>query len=161
MVPRYGSIGIFNRSHYEEVLVVRVMKLKEVNWKERFRQINDFERMLTENIVVLLKFFLHVSKKEQKQRLLDRLEDPTKHWKFASSDLETRAKWDDFMDAYEDMLNHCSPPAARWHIVAADHKWYRDFLIASATVKALEKLNLKWPKLKGSMKEQQKALERK
>ena len=146
-VPRYGHIGVFNRSHYEDVLVVRVMKLRpERVWRPRFEEINGFEKHLTENRVIVLKFFLHISKAEQTERLQARLEDKTKNWKFEVGDLEMRAKWAEFQDAYEDVLNRCNPAYAPWHIVPADRKWYRDHVIARTVVNALEKLNLKWPK---------------
>jgi len=145
-IPSYGHIGVFNRSHYEDVLVVRVMELqaKEV-WKKRYDQINAFEQHLTENGYTLLKFFLHISREEQAARLVDRLQDKTKNWKFESSDLKMRERWDEFMEAYEDVLNKCSPKEARWHLVPADKKWYRDLVIARRVVEALEGMDLKWP----------------
>jgi len=146
-VPRYGRIGVFNRSHYEDVLIVRVLKLQpEKVWRARYRQINEFERHLTENRVVLLKFFLHISKKEQAERLQARLDDPRKRWKFERGDLAMRAKWAEFQKAYETVLNRCSTPWAPWYVVPADRKWYRDYVIARTVVDALEKLKLKWPK---------------
>ncbi len=146
-VPRYGHIGVFNRSHYEDVLVVRVMKLQpDKVWRARFEEINQFEKHLTENRVIILKFFLHVSKEEQAERLKARLEDKRKNWKFEVADLDMRAKWSEFQDAYEDVLNKCSTPWAPWHIVPADRKWYRDYVIARTVVDRLEKLNLNWPK---------------
>lgn len=146
-VPRYGHIGVFNRSHYEDVLIVRVNKLQpEKVWRARYEQINGFEKYLVENRVLLLKFFLHISKGEQAERLKARLEDKRKNWKFEKADLDMRAKWPEFQKAYEDALNRCSPKHAPWHIVPADHKWYRDFVIATTVVETLEKLNLKWPK---------------
>jgi PPK2 family polyphosphate:nucleotide phosphotransferase len=145
-VPRYGNIGVFNRSHYEDVLIVRVMKLQpERVWSGRFQQINAFERHLVENRVVVLKFFLHISKQEQAERLQARLDDPRKRWKFEANDLKTRALWDQFQKAYETVINRCSSKTAPWHIVPADHKWYRDHVIAGAVVKAMEGLKLKWP----------------
>ncbi|MEY4917872.1 MAG: hypothetical protein RL616_1785 [Verrucomicrobiota bacterium] len=146
-VPRYGHIGVFNRSHYEDVLVARVMKLvPEDVWQPRFEEINQFEKHLTENRVIILKFFLHVSKAEQAVRLKARLDDKRKNWKFESADLSMRAKWPDFEQAYEDVLNRCSTPWAPWHIVPADRKWYRDYVIARTVVDRLEKLKLNWPK---------------
>jgi PPK2 family polyphosphate:nucleotide phosphotransferase len=146
-VPRYGNIGVFNRSHYEDVLIVRVLKLlpKEV-WQKRYDHINAFEKMLTDNGVVLLKFFLHIDKKEQAKRLEDRLKDPSKNWKFSSSDLEMRKYWDDFQLAYEEAINRCSTAYAPWHVVPANHKWHRDYLISKTVVSALEDLKMKWPK---------------
>jgi PPK2 family polyphosphate:nucleotide phosphotransferase len=146
-VPRYGHIGVFNRSHYEDVLIVRVMKLQpEKIWRARYEQINAFEKHLAENRVILLKFFLHISKEEQAERLKARLQDKSRNWKFESGDLEMRAKWPQFQQAYEDALNRCSTSWSPWHIVPADRKWYRDFVIARTVVDALEKLRLKWPK---------------
>lgn len=148
-VPRYGNIGVFNRSHYEAVLVERVLKIvpPEV-WRRRYEQINAFERMLVANNVVLLKFYLHLGKKEQAERFRERLEDPRKNWKFSHADLKVRALWDDYMEAYEDALNATSHPHARWHIVPADRNWYRDYVIARVTAEALESLKMKWPKPK-------------
>jgi PPK2 family polyphosphate:nucleotide phosphotransferase len=145
-VPRYGYIGVFNRSHYEEVLIVRVLGLqpKEV-WQHRYRQINAFEDFLAENRVILLKFFLHISRKEQAKRFNDRLHDPRKNWKFSTADVKMRARWDGFQEAYEELLNRCSTPTSPWHLVPANHKWYRDYVIARTVVKALEDLKLKWP----------------
>jgi len=146
-VPRYGNIGLFNRSHYEDILVVRVMKLQpEKVWRARFKQINNFEKHLAESRVILLKFFLHISKREQAERLQSRLDNPHKNWKFEAADLEMRAKWDDFMHAYEDVLNRCNTRWAPWHIIPADRKWVRDYLIARTVVRTLEKLKLSWPK---------------
>jgi PPK2 family polyphosphate:nucleotide phosphotransferase len=149
VVPRYGNIGVFNRSHYEGVLVERVQKIvaKEV-WSKRYEQIVDFEQMLAANRVLILKFYLHISKKEQAERFEERLKNPKKFWKFSQSDLDTRQKWDDYIDAYEDMLNKTSHPDARWHIIPADRNWYRDFVIAKTVVGALEGLKMKWPKPK-------------
>lgn len=146
-VPRYGNIGVFNRSHYEDVLIVRVMKLQPKRvWRARYDQINAFEKHLTENRVILLKFFLHISKSEQAERLRARLEDKRKNWKFETADLEMREKWSRFQRAYEEAFNRCSTPWAPWHIVPADRKWYRDYIIARTVADAMEKLNLKWPK---------------
>ena len=148
-VPRYGNIGVFNRSHYEDVLIVRVMKLQpERVWRRRYEQINAFEKHLTENRVILLKFFLHISKAEQAERLQARLDDARKNWKFETGDLAMRTHWPQFQRAYEDALNCCSTPWAPWHIVPADRKWCRDYVIARAVVEAMEKLKLKWPKLR-------------
>ncbi|EEF58284.1 polyphosphate kinase 2 family protein [Pedosphaera parvula] len=148
-VPRYGHFGVFNRSYYEDVLVVRVMDLvpKPV-WKARYEQINSFEKLLSDNNYIVLKFFLHISKEEQAARLRARIEDPTKNWKFEESDLEMRKHWDDFQEAYEDAINKCSTNYAPWHIIPADHKWFRDYAIAGVVVDALQKLKMKWPKPK-------------
>jgi PPK2 family polyphosphate:nucleotide phosphotransferase len=148
-VPRYGNIGAFNRSHYEDVLVVRVLNLvpKEA-WSARYEQINNFEKTLTDNNIILLKFFLHISKKEQANRLRARLENPAKNWKFEMNDLKMRSYWKDFEKAYEDAINQCSTSYAPWHIVAADHKWYRDYVIAQTVEETLKNLKMKWPKPK-------------
>ena len=146
-VPRYGNIGVFNRSHYEDVLVVRVLKLQPVQvWRARYDQINNFEKHLAANNVVLLKFFLHISKEEQAERLRARLADPRKNWKFDPEDLKMRAQWGKFMKAYEDAINYCSTHYAPWHVVPANRKWYRDYVVARTAVKALESMKLKWPK---------------
>jgi PPK2 family polyphosphate:nucleotide phosphotransferase len=148
-VPRYGNIGIFNRSHYEDVLIVRVLNLQpEKVWRPRYGRINDFEKMLVENNVVLLKFFLHISKDEQAGRLRARLQTPEKLWKFEMGDLKMREHWKEFQKAYEEAINRCSTPWAPWHIVPANHKWYRDYVVARTVVDALEKLKLKWPQPK-------------
>ncbi|HWL17483.1 MAG TPA: PPK2 family polyphosphate kinase [Opitutus sp.] len=148
-VPRYGNIGVFNRSHYEAVLAERVLGIvpPEV-WKPRYEQIVDWERMLAANKVVLLKFFLHLSREEQARRFRERLNNPKKHWKFSPADLDVRKRWDDYAEAFEDMLNQTSHRAAPWHVIPADHNWYRDHLIARLVVDTLEALDLKWPKAK-------------
>jgi PPK2 family polyphosphate:nucleotide phosphotransferase len=148
-VPRHGNIGVFNRSHYEDVLIVRVLNLQPKSvWRDRYDQINAFEKHLAANRVILLKFFLHISKAEQAERLQSRLDDPHKNWKFEPGDLAMRAKWPEFQKAYEDVLNRCSTPWSPWHIIPAERKWHRDYFIARTVVEALEKLNLKWPKQK-------------
>jgi PPK2 family polyphosphate:nucleotide phosphotransferase len=147
-VPAKGEMVIFNRSYYEDVLVVRVHKLAEKNeWKKRFRQINDFERMLVEEGTVVLKFFLHISKEEQKRRFEDRLKDPSKNWKFKKEDLKERIYWNQYSDAFEDMLENCSKDYAPWFIVPSDKKWFRDHLISQVIVDRMEKLSLKYPKI--------------
>jgi PPK2 family polyphosphate:nucleotide phosphotransferase len=148
VVPPNGTIGIFNRSHYEDVLVVRVHNLvpKEV-WSRRYDQINDFERILSENGVAILKFFLHISREEQKERLLARLHDPLKNWKFEVGDLEERKLWDDYTEAYEDTLERCSTEHAPWYIVPSDRKKTRDLLIAEVVTETLERLNPRFPKV--------------
>ena len=147
VVPAKGMIGIFNRSHYEDVLVYRVHKLlgKEV-LEARYRQINDFERYLAENGVRILKFFLHISKDEQKRRLEERLEDKDKRWKFSSGDLAERKFWDKYQEAYETMLNVCSTKYAPWYVIPADNKWYRDWLVSSIVVEELKDINPRFPK---------------
>lgn len=144
--PSRGYIGIFNRSHYEQVLVVRVNELapKKV-WKKHYDQINDFERLLADSGTRILKFYLHISKDEQKQRLLDRLADPEKRWKFSIGDLPVRERWDDYMQAYEDLLERCNTQYAPWFIVPANHKWYRDLVVMRAIVGALENMNPQFP----------------
>jgi len=146
-VPGKGEIGIFNRSHYEDVLVVRVHELvpKEV-WRARYAQINAFERLLTDNGVVVLKFFLHISKAEQRERLLDRVNDPVKRWKFSMGDLEERKRWGEYTAAYQDALRECSTAHAPWHIVPADRKWYRNLAISQVLVETLEEMNPQFPK---------------
>jgi PPK2 family polyphosphate:nucleotide phosphotransferase len=146
VTPRYGQIAIFNRSHYEDVLAVRVHELvpKKV-WKKRYKQINQFERILTENNVVILKFFLHVSRDEQRQRLEERLRDPKRHWKFSKKDVEERQHWDAYRAAYEDALSECSTRRAPWYVVPADHKWYRNLVVAEVIVETLRGLDLKYP----------------
>jgi PPK2 family polyphosphate:nucleotide phosphotransferase len=145
-VPGKGEMVIFNRSHYEDVLVVRVHNLvpKEV-WSKRFDQINDFERMLAESGTTILKFYLHIDADEQKQRLQARLDDPAKRWKFRLGDLEDRKYWDDYMQAYEEVLSKTSTDYAPWYIVPANHKWFRDLVISSVLVDSLDGLNMKYP----------------
>ena len=147
-VPRYGNFGVFNRSHYEAVLAERVLGIvPKETWLRRYDQIVAFERILVENNVVLLKFYLHISREEQAARFEERLKNPEKYRKFSRADVATRQRWDDYIEAYQDMLNATSHAAARWHLVPADRNWYRDYVIAAATVEALEGLRLKWPKL--------------
>ena len=148
-VPGRGELVIFNRSHYEDVLVPRVRGLlsKEV-WKARYDQINDFERLLTETGTTLLKFYLHISKDEQKQRLQERLDDPEKRWKFRKGDLEDRALWDEYRKAYEDVLARTSTRYASWWVVPADKKWYRNLVIATVLLETLEALDIRPPEPK-------------
>lgn len=145
-VPGKGEIGVFNRSHYEDVLITRVHGwVDDKTAKRRFRQINDFEAMLVEEGTTVLKFFLHISKDEQRRRLEDRLADVSKQWKFNPGDLDERARWDDYMAAYEAAINATSTPHAPWHVVPADRKWIRDVYVASVLVQQLEALNLRYP----------------
>jgi PPK2 family polyphosphate:nucleotide phosphotransferase len=145
-VPGSGEMVIFNRSHYEDVLVVRVHGLVTKNiWSERFKQINDFEQMLAQNGTTILKFYLHIDLEEQKERLQARLDDPTKHWKFRLGDLEERKLWGEYMQAYEDVLNKTSTKDAPWYIIPANRKWYRDMVISSILVDTLESLKMKYP----------------
>ena len=145
-VPGRGEMVIFNRSQYEDVLVPRVRNLvPEKVWKARYDQINEFERLLADTGTLVLKFFLYISKDEQKERLQERLDDPEKHWKFRKGDLEDRALWDDYMKAYEDLLARTSTDHAPWYVVPADKKWYRNLVIADVLVDALEKLDIGRP----------------
>ncbi|MGK2961939.1 MAG: polyphosphate kinase 2 family protein [Gemmatimonadaceae bacterium] len=149
VVPEKGMIGIFNRSHYEDVLVVRVHSIvPESVWAKRYDQINDFERMLAANGTVILKFFLHVSRDEQTKRLRERVEDETKNWKFNAGDLDERSKWDDYTAAYRDALAKCSTEWAPWHVVPSDSNKARNYLIAQRIVESLESLDLKYPEPK-------------
>jgi PPK2 family polyphosphate:nucleotide phosphotransferase len=146
-VPAKGELVVFNRSHYEDVLITRVHGwIDDATAKRRFRQINNFEAMLVEEGTTILKFFLHISKDEQKQRLQDRLDDPAKTWKFNIGDLAEREKWDDYQRVYEDAINQTSSPHAPWHIVPADRKWIRDLYVSSVLVKTLEDLKMVYPK---------------
>jgi PPK2 family polyphosphate:nucleotide phosphotransferase len=158
-LPERGRIGIFNRSYYEEVLVARVHSevlakqrmppslVTEDIWEERFEDINALERYLTRNGVVIRKFFLHVSKKEQKKRFLERLEEPEKNWKFSETDVHERRYWGAYMDAYEDMIRHTSAEHAPWYVVPANHKWFTRLVVSAAIVGALEELELAFPKV--------------
>jgi PPK2 family polyphosphate:nucleotide phosphotransferase len=156
-LPERGRIGIFNRSYYEEVLVVRVhpewldrQKLppalvsKRI-WKERFQSINDYERHLSRNGVVVRKFFLHLSKAEQQRRLLERLEQPEKNWKFSLADLKERQFWDDYMEAYEEAIAETASEEAPWYVVPADYKWFSRLVVAEVVIETMERLNLKYP----------------
>jgi len=144
--PGAGEMVIFNRSHYEDVLVVRVKKLvPEAEWKKRYDRINDFERLLAENGTTVLKFFLHISKNEQRERLEERLKDPAKRWKFRLGDLDDRKLWGEYREAYEAALEKTSTGHAPWYVVPSDKKWYRNLVIATVLVEALEKLDLKLP----------------
>lgn len=146
-VPGKGEIGIFNRSHYEDVLIVRVHNLvpRKV-WRGRYQQINDFEGMLASSGVTIVKFFLHISKDEQKRRLEARLRDPQKRWKFNPRDLDERKLWDDYMKAYEDALTRCSSPHAPWFVIPANHKWFRNLAVSQILVETLEGLKMRFPK---------------
>jgi PPK2 family polyphosphate:nucleotide phosphotransferase len=147
-VPPKGTIVIFNRSHYEDVLVVRVHGLvpRKV-WSKRYEQINQFEKMLAENGVTILKFFLHISKEEQKERLLERLRNPLKNWKFQVGDLEERKHWRDYTEAYEDVLERTSTDWAPWYVVPSDRKTSRDLLVGRVVVDTLERMGPKFPKV--------------
>lgn len=162
-LPERGRIGIHNRSHYENVLVCKVHpeyvlserlpnytsvdKIDKDFWKNRYESIRSFEKHLSNNGVVILKFFLHVSKDEQKKRFLDRIEDPSKNWKFSSGDIKERALWDDYMKAYEEALNETSTDEAPWYVIPADKKWYTRLAVSQIIAEKLESLNLQFPKL--------------
>ena len=158
-VPERGRIGIFNRSYYEEVLVVRVhpelvqteripaAKLDDDFWSDRFADINAFERHLTRNGTVILKFYLHLSKEEQRKRFLKRLKDPTKHWKFSQADLAERGFWENYMTAYEEAIGATSSKWAPWYIIPADHKWVTHALVARIVSNTLESLDLRYPEV--------------
>jgi PPK2 family polyphosphate:nucleotide phosphotransferase len=158
-LPERGRIGIFNRSYYEEVLVVRVhpellaheklpaQLVDDDLWKRRYQDIRDFERHLTRNGTVILKFFLHVSSAEQRRRILERLDDPAKQWKFSATDLAERERWKDYMRAYEEMIRATATERAPWYVVPADHKWFTRIVVAEVIVHALESLDLSYPRL--------------
>ncbi|AFY94738.1 polyphosphate kinase 2 family protein [Chamaesiphon minutus] len=157
-LPERGRIGIFNRSYYEEALIVRVhpellaaqnlphIDLKQI-WPQRFQEINDFERYLTNNGTVILKFFLHVSKKEQKKRFLERINEPEKHWKFSAQDIQERAYWDDYQAAYTDIFNHTSTEVAPWYIIPADRKWFMRLAVSDIICNRLQQMELAYPKI--------------
>lgn len=169
-LPERGHIGIFNRSYYEEVLVVRVhgeilqgertppeLVTKDI-WNERFEDIHGFERHMWRNGTVIRKFFLHISKKEQKDRFLARLEEPEKNWKFSAADIHERKYWDDYQNAYEEMIRHTACEHAPWYVVPADHKWFTRLVVSSVIVDTLESLKLSYPKVDpGKRKELQAA----
>ena len=158
-LPNKGNIGIFNRSYYEETLVVRVHKEYLANeklppelvtrniWKERFQDIRSFERYLTRNGVVIRKFYLHVSKEEQERRFMERIENPEKNWKFSASDVKERQHWDDYMKAFEDMIRNTATEDAPWYVVPADNKWFTRLVVAAAIIDALASLDLHYPKV--------------
>jgi PPK2 family polyphosphate:nucleotide phosphotransferase len=164
-VPERGRIGIFNRSYYEEALIVRVhpellaaqslphVDLKQI-WPQRFQEINDFERYLTNNGTVIIKFFLHVSKKEQKRRFLDRINAPEKHWKFSAQDIQERAYWDDYQAAYTDIFNHTSTAAAPWYIIPADRKWFTRLTVADIICDRLQQMDLAYPQISDEQRAQ-------
>jgi PPK2 family polyphosphate:nucleotide phosphotransferase len=164
-LPQRGTIGIFNRSHYEDVLVAKVHDLPsklplpedakgDHIWEKRYRQINDFERYLFENGIIPVKIFLHVSKEEQKKRFLSRINEPAKNWKFSAGDLEEREKWDEYQDAFEDMIRETATKYAPWYVVPADEKWFARALVSDILLKTLKDLDPKYPKLS----EEQKAM---
>ncbi len=151
-VPPRGHIGIFNRSYYEEVLVVRVHHLANVSsWSERYEEINAFERHLIMSGTQILKFFLHLSKEEQRKRLLARIDDPSKHWKFSVNDISERRYWSEYQEAYDHMLRHTDTEHAPWHVIPSDHKWYMRTLIAQTLIEKLESLKLRYPDVDATM----------
>jgi PPK2 family polyphosphate:nucleotide phosphotransferase len=164
-LPERGRIGIFNRSYYEETLIVRVhpellaaqripnIDLKQI-WHQRFQEINDFERYLTNNGTVIIKFFLNVSKAEQKRRFLDRINEPAKNWKFSTSDIKERTHWDDYQAAYTEVFNHTSTDVAPWYIIPADKKWFTRLAVAEIICSRLKQLNLAYPEISREQKDQ-------
>jgi PPK2 family polyphosphate:nucleotide phosphotransferase len=144
--PARGMIGIFNRSHYEEVLVVRVKGLvDDAVWMRRYDEINDFERLLANNGTRIVKFYLHISREEQKERLQARLDEPGKHWKFRAGDLDDRSLWDDYQAAFQDAVNRCATPESPWFVVPANRKWYRNLVVARTIADTLEDMNPQFP----------------
>jgi len=168
-IPERGRIGIFNRSYYEEVLVVRVHKellerekmpqslVSKDIWNERFADINAYEQYLSRNGVVIRKFFLNLSKQEQKRRFLKRLDEPDKNWKLSSADIAERERWPEYMTAYEEMIQHTATPHAPWYVVPADNKWYTRLVVAAAIVHAMEDLNLHYPIVDADQRKELKA----
>jgi PPK2 family polyphosphate:nucleotide phosphotransferase len=145
-VPEKGEIGIFNRSHYEDVLIARVHSLvpREV-WKARYNEINAFEKILTENNVCILKFFLHMSSEEQEKRFKERLSDPRKNWKASAADFTERKFWDHYQAAYQDAISKCSTKEAPWYVIPSDHKWFRNFAVAEVVIRTLESFKMHYP----------------
>ena len=168
-LPERGRIGIFNRSYYEEVLVVRVHKellerqrispslVTKNIWNERFANINSFEHYLTRNGVIIRKFFLNLSREEQKKRFMSRLDDPNKNWKYSTTDVTERERWDEYMAAYEDMIQHTATPHSPWYVVPADKKWYTRLVVAAAIADALEELKLAYPTVDAAKRRELKA----
>ncbi len=168
-LPERGRIGIFNRSYYEEVLVVRVHKdllerermppslVTKNIWNERFADINAYEQYLSHNGIVIRKFFLNLSKDEQKRRFLSRLDEPAKNWKFSTADIAERERWNDYMTAYEEMIQHTATPHAPWYVVPADKKWYTRLVVSAAIIEALEALNLRYPTVGADKRKELKA----
>lgn len=165
-LPERGHIGVFNRSYYEEVLVVRVHPeilasqktppslVGKKTWDERFEDIRSFERHMARSGTIIRKFFLHVSKKEQKKRFLARLEEPEKNWKFSAADIHERKYWDDYQDAYEDMIHNTATEHAPWYVVPADHKWFSHLVISTVIVDTLESLDLAYPKVEAAKRKE-------
>jgi len=154
-LPDAGMIGVFDRSHYEDVLVARVDELVEPEvWRRRYDRINRFEAELAASGTVIVKFFLHISPKVQQERLVARLDDPEKHWKFDPSDIAARAKWGDYQQAYTDVLERCNPDIAPWYVIPADHKWYRNWAVAQILLETLRSMNIPWPAVDFDVDEQ-------
>ncbi|GAB4447900.1 MAG: polyphosphate kinase 2 family protein [Anaerolineae bacterium] len=146
VTPRRGMVGIFNRSHYEDVLVVRVKSLvPEDVWRKRYDHINAFERLLADSGVTIVKFFLHISKEEQAERLRARQETPSKQWKFAPGDLKERTRWDDYMAAFEEALTRCNTEYAPWYVIPANRKWYRNLAVSQILLETMERMGLRYP----------------
>ena len=168
-MPERGRIGIFNRSYYEEVLVVRVHKemlereriprslVTKNIWDDRFADINAYEQYLSRNGVVIRKFFLNLSREEQKKRFMSRLDEPSKNWKFSAADIAERERWSDYMAAYEEMIQHTATPHAPWYVVPADKKWYTRLVVSAAIIDALEDLNLRYPVVGAAQRKELKA----
>ena len=151
--PARGDVAVFNRSHYEDVLVARVHKLvPKAVWSKRYALINAFEQELIEHDTVVLKFFLHISKQEQLERFKDRLDDPSKQWKISEADYAERQHWDDYLAAYEDALSECSTERARWYVIPSNHKWFRNLAVARIVVEQLEALKMVYPKPRVDLK---------
>ena len=154
-LPDAGMIGVFDRSHYEDVLVARVDELVEPEvWRRRYDRINRFEAELAASGTVIVKFFLHISPEVQQERLVTRLDDPGKHWKFDPSDIAARAKWGDYQQAYTDVLERCNPDIAPWYVIPADHKWYRNWAVAQILLETLRSMNITWPAVDFDVDEQ-------
>ena len=154
-LPDAGMIGVFDRSHYEDVLVARVDELVEPEvWRRRYDRINRFEAELAASGTVIVKFFLHISPEVQQERLVARLDDPGKHWKFDPSDIAARAKWGDYQQAYTDVLERCNPDIAPWYVIPADHKWYRNWAVAQILLETLRSMNITWPAVDFDVDEQ-------
>ena len=154
-LPDAGMIGVFDRSHYEDVLVARVDELVEPEvWRRRYDRINRFEAELAASGTVIVKFFLHISPEVQQERLVARLDDPEKHWKFDPSDIAARAKWGDYQQAYTGVLERCNPDIAPWYVIPADHKWYRNWAVAQILLETLRSMNITWPAVDFDVDEQ-------
>jgi PPK2 family polyphosphate:nucleotide phosphotransferase len=158
-LPEPGMVGMFDRSHYEDVVVVRVHEHAPADEIERrYGAINEFERRLVDDGTTVVKCFLHISKEKQRERLLARLDDPTKHWKFNPHDIDERAYWDDYQRAYEIAIERCNTDAAPWHVIPSDRKWYRNWLVSRLLLEHLERLNLQWPRPTFDVEEQRRRL---